>query len=161
MMEEEIYHNTLEDYREWISKYYKWKGGLQLMHSNTRRLRRKLDEMENLPSTTEKMDALLLSETWLDNNDTDFYNIADYTLYHAMETTGAGGGCAIYFNLIYKIEKAYSILAVCRRNPSKSITLICAYNPPNNKTDTFLDDLEETINKVKTKELYVSWVILI
>lgn len=159
MMEEEIFHNTLEEYREWLSKDYKWKIGLQLMHSNTRSLRSKLDEMENLLNTTKKMDALLLSETWLDNNDTDYYSIADYSFYHAMKTTGTGGGCAIYFNndwehnLIYKIEKAHRILAVCGRNPSKSITLICAYNPPINKIETFLDDLEETINNVKTKEL--------
>lgn len=71
-------------------------NGMNILYFNSRSLRNKIIEVELLLSKyNETIHCFVITETWLDDTETDFYNFQNYNAYHSVRDK-RGGGAAIY-----------------------------------------------------------------
>jgi len=77
----ETLYQTVDDYMTWFSSQKDCK--LKILYVNARSLRNKLDSILILKKVGEP-DLICITESWLKDEDLNFYNIPGYNLYHAI-----------------------------------------------------------------------------
>ena len=89
-----------------------------ILHINSRSISKNFDSLETLLHSLNKFSFCVIgiSETWLNKNSPDMFNIQDYEMIHADRKEGRGGGVALYIRKTIKIQikKRYSLSGCCR-----------------------------------------------
>ena len=103
----------------------------------------------------QKLDILLLTETWLSNNISDNAKIKNMTpvthnFYHVPREERSGGGVGIFVNKLYKVSiqnqyvaNSFEHINVKISSNNKNIQVIVLYRPPNTNKRIFLEEFSE------------------
>ena len=138
-----------------------------LIHVNIRSLYRNLEKFDLFLSLINKsqFSVIAITETWLHSKSPPIFDIENYTLLRADRQKGRGGGVALYIrkDLKYKLRQDFHIEGVedlfietiDTKFKNKVIGVI--YRPPSNSLETFLDNLDNCLEKitVENKDNYL------
>jgi len=137
------------------------KGNMSLLHVNIRSLRNKFDSfLDYINLLNYPFSIIALTETWLNNNDTEYYVIPGYKLITVNRDGRLGGGVCMYVrnNIDFKLRNDLTMdssiaeclfIEIINSNSKNSLTGVI-YRAPNNKYDEFdskLTDLLTAIDK--------------
>lgn len=102
------------------------KKGLNVLYLNGRSIRNKLNDIEIfLQNINQVVHLILITETWLDQNDKDFYNLNNYNSYHNVRDK-YGGGVAIFCHESIKSDLLVSEIFLT--NSHLLVVKLCDYN---------------------------------
>lgn len=128
---------------------------LNLFYININRLKNKLNGLEHLlHSQQQQIDVVILTETFLYDLETKFYNLPQYNSFHNTRNDRDGGGISVFvhstieFQLLHKettLENEFVIIYSKQLN----LSLICVYKPPHTYTNDFLSILDKIISRYK------------
>lgn len=126
---------------------------LNILYINIRSLRNKINDIELL-LVNQNIDMLLLSETWLHNNEKDNFFMNGYHMIHNCRDSGGGGGIAIYLKntIDYNIKESINqennqILII--NIPNKNINFGIIYRPPSTNISKFINFFDSILHKYK------------
>lgn len=121
---------------------------LNLLHINIQSLKKKLNELEALAKIT-KADIITVNETWLEENDEQFFKIQGYDAYFNSREDGYGGSCIYIQNgiLVKSVKKIvqYNSIIVELDDTQKNFKIITTYRPPREDCRNFLTFLEHNL----------------
>lgn len=132
---------------------------LRILYINARSLRNKLDDIEIMLNSMQKPDILVITETWLYENESDYYHITGYNSEFCSREI-RGGGVAVYL----KEEIEYGVIMNKNLNKcsylninlrSANLRLIALYRPPEVKYRLFANDLENIIREVNDDAIII------
>ena len=108
-----------------------------------------------------------LSETWLQNQTCDLYDLEGYEFVETHRTTKSGGGVGVFINEKYQFYKRTGLcqlddclecvtIEIEKHNfeVDKNIIVSVIYRPPNTDTDVFINTLNTFIEKNKPENKY-------
>lgn len=133
-------------------------NSLNFLYLNSQSLRNSINDLQDfLDSLSYDIHIICVTETWLTNNEAQFYNLRNYTAYHSFRSNGRGGGAAIYVlnsfdnaTLAYENDFFGNNIIVIKLLRLK-IKIACCYRKPNNQDDSdasiFRDILDSVISK--------------
>ena len=123
---------------------------LKILYLNARSLKNKMEEVE-IMINEEKIDVMVVSETWVTKNETKYYNFKMYNSVYATRKK-RGGGLGIFINkkisfeVLEKCENTYSYISIKIHSPE--VYLCGLYKPPSVKPKTFFEFLEEKLENL-------------
>src|SRR6218665_1113103 len=130
-------------------------SSLSVMHINCRSLLPKLSEIKDLlhllPAT-----ILALTETWLEENQSDLVNIPGYQFIQKPRgTSKGGGGVGILIKGVPYDAQAFEGLFIDIPLKTGNTTIGVIYRPPGQKLDEFTGEIDSHITEIlkKSKEL--------
>ena len=156
-------HNNLNDNSNNIdnsnhSNNDKQNEDFSILHINSRSISKNVDSLETLLHSLNKFSfcVIWISETWLNKNSPDMFNIQYYEMIHADRKEGRGGGVALYIRktLKYKLRKdihfqgVEDIFVEIENKFGKNIIVGTLYRPPCNNTNDFVDNIDEALDKI-------------
>lgn len=135
-------------------------SSLKSFHANMRSARNKLDALEVLLSELKiRCHAIMLTETWYENNDVPFSAVG-YNTYNLNRQSGRGGGVAILITEDLKCELMPSF--TCSTRDIEIITLQCkqivfttVYRPPDGNVTSFLGHLERLFSYINDNKMNI------
>lgn len=74
---------------------------------------KKLTDLEDIIATTKNIDVIILTESWLKEENAVFYNLHGYTAYHICRKDRRGGGVSMFIKDNIKVNKYESFLSSC------------------------------------------------
>lgn len=120
-----------------------------ILSINIRSIREKLSSLENLLQThTTITHCIVITETWLYANETDMFDLSDYTAYHSTRESKRGGGCSIYLhnsisysNVIFNKEfDGNNIIGVNVKTGNSIYNIFAVYRVPNSNITNFFNN---------------------
>lgn len=129
------------------------KGDIQVLYLNIRSIRNKIDKLETLINMHRHIHIIILSETWLCEEETQYFNLSGYTHFYSTRASHAGG-VSIYVRSDFFANAIYckewdnnSMLGINIRIGIKSINIFAVYKQPKSKFDIFIHELENVMKK--------------
>lgn len=105
-----------------------------------------------------KIKIIVLTETNINDNENQFYQINGYNSVF-LNREGRGGGIAIYINedlhfknLNSNTTSFESMKLELIFNSNDVITIVPCYRPPNMNIKTFIDELDQSLNEINKKQ---------
>ena len=150
-----------------VTKECFYNNDFKLLHINSRSISKNFDSLETLLQSLVNFpfSVIGISETWLHENSPDIYNIPNYEMLHVNRKEGRGGGVALYvFNkLEFKIRKDIHVQGIedvfieIKNESGKNVIVGTLYRPPSNNLNIFLENLDETLEKIsrENKSIYL------
>ena len=146
-----------------ISKPNGTKDVLSLCHVNIRSARKNLGDFENyLNILNHDFTIIGLSETWLNDNDSDLYGLCGYKVIGHHRVNRAGGGVAVCVqdhvcfkerpDLSYFSEDCESVFIEVEKGhqqQSSNVIIGVIYRPPNHDISSFNDKMNSIVNVVR------------
>lgn len=136
---------------------------VNILYINIRSLRNKLEELKEILAENEhkKTHILVLTETWLYNSETKFFEIDNFSAVHDCRDT-RGGGTSIYIknNLNYMTKDiSFVNLNDCNVLAVTLTTLRCTlwsiYRPPSSSIPVFLKEMDKLMEREKNQCLII------
>lgn len=127
---------------------------------NIQSIRNKIDDIQGFVINND-CDLLLLTETWLVENETFLFQIDNYKAIHSCRLASRGGGAAIYiregikFGEIEKSQANDIINWVCIWVGNEQLKVSVIYKPPLFNNVEFLSRMEQILLKHPKKHLLV------
>lgn len=146
--------NFLNDENKNIQQKTKKKSGDQLCIAllNIRSIRNKLNELAiYIESLDSKPQIIIITESWLKNNETQFFNLDGYQSITNCRSTHRGGGIIIFirddikFNVIKNEQFDKSHLIIISIS-TLNIKIAGFYRSPSTKSEQFLEILENILD---------------
>lgn len=135
-------------------------GNVQILYLNIRSIRNKIEQLENLLSTHSHTHIIVLTETWLQEDETEYFNLSEYEHFHNTRASHAGG-VSIYVhnclsaNAIYSKEwDSNNMLGINIRNFGKSFNIFAIYKQPRSNFDIFNNEIEVVLEKFKNSIIF-------
>ena len=132
--------------------------GVKVLHINARSITGKFDEIKTLIKTLHnKIDVLCITETWLNDDDKELFQIDGYRSYHLVRTSREHGGVSIFVSNRFKSKPLVQHCVVdddIEMNTVQVTTLlgkiiICAIyrpNPDSYLVETFTTRLNDILS---------------
>ena len=149
----------------------KYKNGIKdnfsLLHINSRSINKNFDSVETLLNSLNNFSfsVIGISETWLNLNSPDIFNIPNYHMIHDDRKTGRGGGVALYIHCKFNhkirkdihIEGIENIFIEIENKFGKNIIIGTLYRPPSSNINHFLESIDEQLEKIsrENKSMYI------
>ena len=159
-IDEDVLHN-IEINCDYHTSVHNIGGNFNVIHFNVRSLKNKLDDLHNfLLKTGVTWDVICISETWLQDLITKYYDLDNYSLVTTCRKVGEGGGVAIYVHEKYNMSErkdlnvdgeACFVEITLPTNSGSGIQNIIVgeiYRPPNYPSKMFFSYLESILDKV-------------
>ena len=141
-------------------------SAINLLHINCRSLRKNFDNIRLLLSTIKyPLTAFAISETWLNNTQSDVYNIPGYNFVSQPRSAKIGGGVGIYVDsrLDFKTRSDISRLSShieclfieIKQLHKVNILIGCIYRPPGSDVSMFNSDMLSILKSIdeETKKI--------
>jgi exonuclease III len=101
------FYEITEEYKQQMRiKYYNNNikvntNHLKILYMNVRSIRNKFDEIQALLACIESeirqgIDVVIMTESWLNRDEVNFFNISDYDAYHSLRDGRGYGGISVY-----------------------------------------------------------------
>ena len=131
-----------------------------LLHLNIRSISNKFDSFKNLIDTPNlPFQIIELTETWLNENNMDCFNLENYEYLGSSRTTKKGGGVGLYIlkqlefksrddltkNIENIIETKFTEIT---NNNGKNFIIGVIYRPPNSNFETFKNTMNTILEKI-------------
>ena len=134
---------------------------LSILHLNIRSVRNKFDALKDyLNSLDNKFTIIALTQTWLNNNDYDNFEIPGYKSTKLQRQNKIGGGICIFSrdDLKFKLRNDFvfeddlddteNLFIEIINEKSKNIIIGTIYRPPNNRFNKFENNLKTILTKL-------------
>lgn len=144
------------------------KDHFSLIHFNARSLSQNSDSISSyLHALKHKFSIIGISETWLSDETSSQYNIEDYNFLSCNRNDRQGGGVGLYINNQLNFTRLTDIEInddnICQsifieiKLDQRNIIVGIIYRPPNSNQNSFLDYIENTLNKTNnpSKLMYI------
>lgn len=129
-----------------------------VIYLNARSLRNKLETFQNfLDSLTYKVDIIVVTESWLCQEDIPYFNFVSYNSFHSTRKNNIGGGVAIFIHQSFDSASIIFEQDFCNNNAlivnllNHKMKIMAVYRQPNNENDIsgahFLNTFESIISK--------------
>lgn len=132
-----------------------------VIHLNIRSLSKHYDNLVSLlDSSNVQFDVIILSETWIISDITDF-NIDSYDVFYNNSARNRCDGCVVYvktslYPICSIIKTAHTnFLRLQLQKNGTQIGILATYNPPSIIVRDFLDDLHCALNSFKKLNLEI------
>lgn len=129
----------------------KGKNGFRTFYQNIRSLKNKIDEVELLINNYD-CDLIILTETWINDNEKQYYNMNHYSsIYSCRKRQGGGLGLFLHNSFDYKIIDIYESenhSCIIIKIEKLELVVVATYRPPSFNINNFLQFLDEKIDKV-------------
>ena len=131
---------------------------LSIFHLNAQSLAGKFDEINvQLKQIKNKFDIICFTESWLNTNIKDIYNLDGYKAYHCLRELGnRGGGISVYVHERIKAEVIYTTslphieALFLKITTGRKHTIIgTLYRPPICNSDDFTNSLLSILNNLQ------------
>ena len=143
-------------------------GVLSICHLNIRSMKKNLKNFDVYMKTLDYNFSLIgMSETWLQSQTRDLYDLEGYEFVETHRTTKSGGGVGLFINEKYQFYKRTDLcqlddcmecvtIEIEKHNfeVDKNIIVSVIYRPPNTDTDVFINTLNTFIEKIKPENKY-------
>ena len=138
-----------------------------LLHINSRSINKNFDSFETLINSLNKFSfsVIGISETWLNLNSPDMFNIPNYHMIHDDRKRGRGGGVALYIHCRFKytirkdinIEGIENIFIEIENKFGKNVIIGTLYRPPGSNINCFVERIDEELDKMtqENKHIYL------
>ena len=138
-----------------------------LLHINSRSINKNFDSIETLLNSLNNFSfsVIGISETWLNSNSPDIFNIPNYDMIQDDRKTGRGGGVALYIHCKFKhkirkdihIEGIENIFIEIENKFGKNRIIGTIYRPPNSNMNNFFESIDEQLEKIsrENKTIYL------
>ena len=152
-----------------ITDNYLIHESFHIMEMNIRSVPKNLDEVTMMfDNILEELSFIILVETWLHEDNIDWYNISGFNSCHKVRQNKRGGGVSIYIkdSIVFKKLDNINIMTpniegifikitqhYCPFNQSLIIGAI--YRPPNGDITEFIHAMHEIIDKLHLEENHV------
>ena len=142
-------------------------NNFSLLHINSRSINKNFDSVGTFLDSLNKFSfsVIGISETWLNSNSPDMFNIPNYHMLHVDRKNGRGGGVALYIHSIFRyklrsdiyIDGIENAFIEIDNKSGKNIIVGILYRPPNNNINNFLDKLSNELDKIsrENKKIYI------
>ena len=163
------YYSTLE-FNDKLNANNITNTDLSLLHLNVRSMRNKFDSILNyLNSLAHDFSVIALTETWLNDNDDETFQLPGYNLTQLNRNNKNGGGICVFTKENLKIKPRTDLtiendsknieslfIEIINEN-YKNVIIGTIYRPPNNKFRDFECDLKDILSKLdkKNKPCYI------
>lgn len=157
----ECFQDTINEFKcdtisEYCAKYSRSECKLKCLYVNARSMKgNTFDDITLLARRADKIDVLIIAETWLNKDDSnDYYNIDGFSQFQIQRDT-RGGGLALYIKESWEskpiktVNKEHSIMAVNIRKGKESYDIIGVYSPHISNACDFIEDLDLVLNYIK------------
>lgn len=120
---------------------------------------KQMEDIETLAALLKGIDVFLVAETWLSEKTAPTFNLMGYEALHNFRKSKRAGGVSIFtrYGLGHEQEAIYqnSIEAVKMTiiKGDSPITILLIYNPPNNTTETLIDELAPILETLPKNSL--------
>ena len=163
-----------DKFRSKLDKTYE--SQLSLFHLNIKSISKHYDELElYLNSLDFKFSFIGLSETWLDDNKEEFYDLNGYSSVNRYKKNKKGGGVSLHIqnaipfilrnDLDYfdnEMETVFIEIDKCIFNTDSNIVIGIIYRMPNSSVDVFNDRIaDEWMLSRKSENCVIWWGIWI
>ena len=138
---------------------------ISLLHINSRSLNRNFEYFENLLHSLNNFSfsVIGISETWLNQNSPDIFNLPNYTFIRADRKGRRGGGVAFYIaqNLNFKIRsdiklsQAESLFIEIDNSNLRNVIIGLIYRPPDTNCELFCDELDLHLHKIGNENKHI------
>src|SRR5258705_4297717 len=130
---------------------------MNILVINIRSLRAHFDELKNLIQSKDEnanpSDVVILTESWIGDEDKEFYNIEGYDIFCSSKISKRGKGTVFYiqngvsFNVIdyREIDNCDMMVIKCEMG-KKQLMITGIYRNHASKIDSFVEGLENMIN---------------
>ena len=138
-----------------------------ILHINSRSISKNFESLITLLHSLSNFtfSVIGISETWLNKNSPDIFDICDYKMIHVDRNDGRGGGVALYIhkNFKYKVRNDISfpgiesIFVEIENKTGKNILIGTLYRPPTYTLNEFIDNLDEILHNIskESKDCYL------
>ena len=150
-----------QEFNDLIQTRHSNSDKLSILHLNIRSVRNKFDALKNyLNSLDHKFTIIALTETWLNNNDYDNFEIPGYKSTKLLRQNKKGGGICIFSrnDLKFKLrndlvfeddtDDTENLFIEIINGKFKNIIIGTIYRPPNNRFNKFENDLKTILTKL-------------
>lgn len=128
-------------------------SSFKILYLNLQSIRNKFNDLEILlGSLNYEVHALVFTETWLKQDENQFFNIKGYSAFHSNRSTKRGGSVCIYIKNSISVTEIYeeeflncNILLV--KLNDIDIKIGCIYRPPDTNAELFNIKLSEILEK--------------
>lgn len=126
-------------------------SSLNILYANTQSLRNKLYDVELVIKSLQcDVQVLVLTETWLTEEENKFFNIPGYQAFHSNRPRGYGG-TAIYVKSVIAASNLYSIYndyynLLVVKLMEFNINIVSVYRSQKNNLTTLFTQLENTLS---------------
>lgn len=133
---------------------------MNCLYFNAQSLRNKFTELQDfIINFSNKIDVILITETWLQYNEKQYYNLINYQSFHSTRLNGTGGGVSIFVHNNFDIGNIVFEESVNNNNIiiisllKQNLHLALFYRQPNNSLDSdygiFFNKLDLILNSYK------------
>lgn len=138
-----------------------------LFHLNIRSIQKNYDELTNLLSLIKfKYSCIILSETFLNKNNKNLYDLPGYKSFHLLRERQRGGGLSIFVREgvtvseipdLRIVNPTIEALGVTLQIKDTKINVISIYRPPNGSRLEFINTIDMIFNNLNnpTKTIFV------
>lgn len=143
---------------------YKNEDTLKILYLNARSIRNKIDDLaEMLDNIKHTIHLIVISETWIPDDEEDFFHVRNYQkplLSCRNRRRGGGAGIFVHNSLKYTAKETYcdnvnSIVSLKTENLHDNFYISAVYRPPETSTmhvSRFLEKLDNHLDKLKSRK---------
>ena len=141
-------------------------NNFSVIHMNVRSMKNKRDEILSFLTRSDiQWDVICISETWLKDDITKYYDIDKYNLFASCRQIGEGGGTAIYVHTNHDVierkdlecvefETNFVQLKVATQSGIKTILIGEIYKPPNSINANFVTYVEKVLEIIENERKF-------
>lgn len=131
---------------------------VSLIYMNIRSLRLNFTSLlVSINKIINKLKFIVLVETNISDNENNMYNIPGFNSLY-LNRENKGGGIAVYINeninftQVSHSTKSFESIQINANINNNNLSLLFLYRPPHLKVSEFLEEIETTITKIKSKQ---------
>ena len=143
--------------------------GVSIIHFNTRSLQKNFNKIVYcINNFGVKFDIIAITETWLEDGNTDTFDLEGYKVIHVVRNSKRGSGCSLYvnelfnFNIVKPFYMSQTNMFGCVTVDleiinHRNIKVVCVYRAPGNSISDFSKKWEEILQQMSlgNKDIYI------
>ena len=154
-------------------KYYTFPSDLpetnehfSVIHINARSMKNKFDDIQNLLAVSGVNWSLIcISETWLKQNQIEYFDMEGYNAFASCRENSEGGGTMSYVNKQYEVKERKDLQSISNESTlvelqlpfssGKNVIIGSIYRPPSHPHRIFLEYMEKLLDTLENEKKMV------
>jgi len=151
---------SIDQYNDFVSCPKSKNTVVNIFHLNIQSLRSNFEELKLLlVDVLDKIDIIVLTETWISDCEIDFYLLDNFMSYNCSRSYNRSGGVVVYIKnklefsrSVYCMISAEVIVLYCK---SLDFTIISIYRSHAYSVNTFNNELSQLLQLISSKNVFL------